>query len=266
MMRNFIFIYFFTSSFVLTYCQSDFYNYKFTYLVKEQIDKKENPTILEENMVLYVGKQKSLYISPTKVKVDSVRIAIKKNQGSFYELSEYKSTLPKNKILTYIEKSNLEKIIRIFHVMPNLNPYYEENFPKLEWKISSEKRKILNYTCQKATLHFKGRNYTAWFSLEISLQNGPWKFGGLPGLIFEISDTRNEYSFRLIGIKKETRAFPNSGIKPQKTTKEGVSVVLDNYLKNMESKMTGDSKEAFRKKRLALKNSNKVTNPIELEN
>lgn len=54
----------------------------------------------------------------------------------------------------------------------------------------------LGYTCYRATTHFRGRDYTAWFAPDIPLPYGPWKFGGLPGLIFRVySDDRHlEYS------------------------------------------------------------------------
>ncbi|WP_445747732.1 GLPGLI family protein [Polaribacter sp.] len=248
--------------------QSVFYDYKFTFLVKEQTDLSATPNIIVENMVLFVGKSKSLYISPTKLKVDSARIEIKKNGGSFYELSDYKATLPSNKISNFLEKNHIEKNIKIFYVIPNFEPYYVESDPKFEWKITNEKKKILNYTCQKAIVRYKGRDFVAWFSPEIPLQNGPWKFGGLPGFIFEISDTKNHYSFKLIGIKKEHRLFPKSNIKSQQTTKEGISRVFENYMKNIENRLMGESKERFKKERLSRNTNSKNTkiNPIELEN
>ena len=43
-----------------------------------------------------------------------------------------------------------------------------------------------------------GRECVAWFSKDIPLNEGPYKFRGLPGLIFEILDTRNQFIFKLI--------------------------------------------------------------------
>jgi len=39
---------------------------------------------------------------------------------------------------------------------------------------------VAGYVCQKATCLFRGRDYTAWFSNDIPISNGPWKFGGFP--------------------------------------------------------------------------------------
>lgn len=50
-------------------------------------------------------------------------------------------------------------------------------------KLSHETIQILNFKAQKATAKYGGRKWTAWFCQEIPIPNGPYKFGGLPGLI-----------------------------------------------------------------------------------
>ena len=58
-----------------------------------------------------------------------------------------------------------------------------------EWKINAEVTKdILGYKCVLATTNFKGRLYTAYFTKDIAIPDGPRKFSGLPGLIMEIFD------------------------------------------------------------------------------
>lgn len=79
---------------------------------------------------------------------------------------------------------------------------YTEAVPKLGWKISSERKSILGYDCQRATCTFRGRDYEAWFTTEIPLSYGPWKFQGLPGLILEVADSKNEYHFTATGIEQ----------------------------------------------------------------
>jgi len=62
--------------------------------------------------------------------------------------------------------------------------YIKDSAIKINWEISSETKKIGNFTCTKATANFRGRDYTAWFTTDIPLPYGPWKLMGLPGLIF----------------------------------------------------------------------------------
>lgn len=79
---------------------------------------------------------------------------------------------------------------------------YEEPIPAFDWKTSNDTCTVLNYLCYKATVTFRGRTYTAWFAPEISSNNGPWKFGGLPGLILKIQDQDQNFIFECVGIEQ----------------------------------------------------------------
>lgn len=73
-----------------------------------------------------------------------------------------------------------------------------EDLPKMNWILSEKKedtKKINNFVCNKATLKFRGRNYVAWYTSKIPIPFGPWKFYGLPGLILEIYDSANTYTW-----------------------------------------------------------------------
>jgi len=86
----------------------------------------------------------------------------------------------------------------------NFNMYvYNEDladFPK--WNITADTTMILTYLCYKATCHYHGRNWEAWFTLDIPLNAGPWKLRGLPGLILKANDDRQHYVFECNGIEK----------------------------------------------------------------
>lgn len=74
--------------------------------------------------------------------------------------------------------------------------YFIENAPnKQNWQIKPDTKKIAGYSCQKASCLFAGRKYNAWFTKEIPVSDGPYKFQGLPGLILEVRDEENHYSF-----------------------------------------------------------------------
>lgn len=68
----------------------------------------------------------------------------------------------------------------------NYNINYTETLQKIEWKITNEQKLIESIKVTKATTHFRGRDYTAWFAPEIPIPLGPWKLNGLPGLIIEV--------------------------------------------------------------------------------
>ena len=79
---------------------------------------------------------------------------------------------------------------------------YEESFDCFNWLITSEIDTIHNYVCQKAICDFGGRTWEAWFTQELPFSDGPYKFCGLPGLILNIADTQNHYSWKFLSIEK----------------------------------------------------------------
>ena len=79
---------------------------------------------------------------------------------------------------------------------------YEEPAVTPQWIISNDTCRILSYTCLKAATRFRGRDWTVWFTTEIPLNAGPWKLGGLPGLILKAADSKNHYVFECIGIEQ----------------------------------------------------------------
>lgn len=74
--------------------------------------------------------------------------------------------------------------------------FSQDNYQNFNWKIfQNERLYILGYKCNKAIGYFRGREYIAWFSSELSIDVGPLKFRGLPGTILKISDKDNLVTF-----------------------------------------------------------------------
>jgi len=61
---------------------------------------------------------------------------------------------------------------------------------------------IEGYLCQKAICSWRGRDYETWFTSEIPISEGSWKFHGLPGLIIKLHDTQKHYEFDLLEFKE----------------------------------------------------------------
>lgn len=73
----------------------------------------------------------------------------------------------------------------------------------MNWKIKEEKSNFFGYKVQKAEVDFGGRQWIAWFTNDIPISDGPYKFYGLPGLILKIEDKTKDYSFEIVGISKD---------------------------------------------------------------
>lgn len=83
--------------------------------------------------------------------------------------------------------------------------HYQDTLPNFDWQFTSVPcDTILGYECQCATMRYAGRNYTAWYATELPLPYGPYKFGGLPGLILKITDDEKQYTWEAIGFEKSS--------------------------------------------------------------
>lgn len=65
----------------------------------------------------------------------------------------------------------------------------------ITWELLPEKKRFGTYECQKAKGAFRGRVYEVWYTLDIPISSGPFKLGGLPGLILEAQSTDGQVKF-----------------------------------------------------------------------
>lgn len=94
----------------------------------------------------------------------------------------------------------------VFTIVSDTNLRYEESEP-LKWVLYSETKMINGVKCQMAATNKFGRRWVAYFSKEYPQSLGPYKFNGLPGLIFELYDTRNDYHFTATKVEKNSEEF-----------------------------------------------------------
>ena len=85
---------------------------------------------------------------------------------------------------------------------------YEEPLPNMQWQLRNDTLTVCGYLCKKAICAFRGRNYTAWYTDEIPVSNGPWKFNGLPGLILKVIDDQRYFSFECTAIETPQEIKP----------------------------------------------------------
>ncbi len=84
----------------------------------------------------------------------------------------------------------------------------EDIYPNIQWEITEDTKTIAEYECIKATTNYRGRTWNVWFTPEIAISFGPWKFHGLPGLVLEAEDSTGLFSFTLSSISTvETDLF-----------------------------------------------------------
>ena len=130
---------------------------------------------------------------------------------------------------------------------------YSDSVPKLEWSFNDETTdSIMGYDCRKATVEFAGRNYTAWFTPEIPLPFGPYKFGGLPGLILKMEDAERQFVWEAKGFERANAPIMEYTYRDgndKRCTAADVEKTLTRYFKSpvgfMISEMGGDSNRIY---------------------
>lgn len=214
------------------------------YQFKHGIVNNKNISFVIDTMILVVGPQFSIYFDrnekigreafssyfhddgqdgPLKVFASTpydkfTEIAIDDNKLFTPSISGETSQLYKDRKKNFVtvmdfDNSNFEDEIFFF---------YEEEMSPINWEIKGDTTSVLGYTCRKATCDFEGRSYSAWFTQDIPINDGPYKFYGLPGMILKIEDSENFFQFVAIGLEKMENAeiVIDDKSKYEKCTKE----------------------------------------------
>ncbi len=186
-----------------------------------------------DEIILEVGDKLSKSYSHGLYKYDSTYTDSNRN-GSYSYPSPKLSIFPVDVIKKYTDET-----MTIYHRMPDEGPVFEyhENMNMFLWNIENEKTEYLGYSCNKATCNFRGRNWTAWFTDYIPIQEGPWKFCGLPGLILRIEDEKGAYIFNCIKIKQINKPIMSANYLYQKSSYEDVSKFLEECYKDFNAYM-----------------------------
>lgn len=78
--------------------------------------------------------------------------------------------------------------------------YVRDSLHNMKWVLANESTVILNQTCNAAKTYFRGRGYTAYYAMTLPYSDGPWKFGGLPGLILKVKSDDSLYEYSAVKI------------------------------------------------------------------
>lgn len=175
-------------------------NQRFSYLYQFVADSTNQADVKSEMMLLDVLPKFSKFYSEVVFKSDSTAMAILEKEAAATGSINVRSDMRKGFVrIVIIKKSPDFKTFLITKIgRTNLKVADDR---KMIWKILPEKSKAGEFITQKAETEIYGRKWTAWFTTEIPIQDGPYKFHGLPGLIVRIEDKTKSHSFFLTGIK-----------------------------------------------------------------
>ena len=163
--------------------------YKVTY----QLTYKNHPddkNVMEDIRIVQIGRKTIKDYSDILFHFDSLRTEEERRGAETY------SNASGNPWPIEITNYVYDKVSDIKYRLPIMTGtlHYSDSIPSLAWNY-------INSQSQKATTTFAGRTYTAWFTTEIPLPYGPYKFGKLPGLILRVQDTDKQFLWECIGFE-----------------------------------------------------------------
>lgn len=149
---------------------------------------------------------------------------------------------------------------------------FEDNIPSINWKLVNEEKNINGYKAKKALTNLFGRNWEAWYTEEIPISYGPYKFHGLPGLILEIKDSENYFDFQFVSLTKSNSSIPKpKNYQRVKMTRVEFEEYIKKYKQNPfivlggRNTLVKDDEEFLKRKKLKLEaNNNSIERGLQL--
>lgn len=173
------------------------------------IENNENAKIIEEDE--YNNK---ITISQKTIKLDATKYYLNNKENIIYFTQNYQS----NAVIV------------------------KDSLPNYSWNISSEEtKKIGDFLCKKATTIFRGSEIVAWYTEDLNIPFGPWKFKDLPGLILELYNindtTKHIWTAQKIKFPYKENTNFNKDNKLPIISFEQVIVDMENEIKEQMMRM-----------------------------
>ncbi len=189
-------------------------------------DKKENG-----QTILLIGNNNVGFYDYYKLRANAVNDSVSLAKGTamdaFAKLSGMMTNIKYRSPLVIDRRKN-----KVMVQLENVNVYqYEEPVPNIVWHYEDGDTTLCEVPCKKATCYFGGRKWTAWYAPSFSVNAGPYLFSGLQGLIFDISDTKDNFRFSLNGVENLQQPeliYLNSDKSIEHTTRDKARRAVEN--------------------------------------
>jgi GLPGLI family protein len=177
------------------------YQYKATYKLDFRPDSTNQTYRLTDYWFLLFNEKSAFFTSERMMKMDSAKAAEKKRGNSFGPSMEwYNANGTKNTLVLYKSPSEIVTHDKLAQFETE-HYVYKENTPS-EWVLSEDTLRIGGTLCNKAMLSYGGRQWEAWYDPSIPVSFGPYKFDGLPGMIYQIEDKTGSWKYALVSLEK----------------------------------------------------------------
>lgn len=112
---------------------------------------------------------------------------------------------PVKNIYTYVFNNVADETLTHYDEWGDELMYYTEPLAEIQWRLVPDSvSPVIGYECQMAEADYHGRHWKVWFTTDLPLPFGPWKFRGLPGLVLK-AETEGGFSFTTTGLQGTDR-------------------------------------------------------------
>lgn len=190
------------SSNILGQQQPYHYTIQATYNMVSQPDSTDKKSVESEFETLLVGEGQSLFCASRYLVMDSA-ISSELSKGNSFgpSMSFFEANGTHNNLVVFKTDSDIITYDKIARFIPSVYRYSESK-AELKWDIRPDTLSVGGIVCQRAETNFGNRKWIAWFALSIPINDGPYKFCGLPGLILQVNDEQQYWNFTLARLKK----------------------------------------------------------------
>ena len=181
-------------TYLLLVVSSIMFSQTFTYEYTYKLDSTDLNRISQDVLNLDINNSHSLFYSLNRIK--------RNNYAKALETEIENNTLnlksaPKSGVHWSIKNDTSQGSVVVYEDYSIYKYKYSDQI-NLDWQLQDSTKLYDHLKLNKATTSFRGRDYIAWYTLEIPLSYGPYKFYGLPGLIVEIYDENKHHHFKMV--------------------------------------------------------------------
>ena len=191
------------------------------YEAKLKMNKKKKH--INRNVVLEIGKDVSVcYDSKFRqfIALDDSLKMVRASVGEWIRTMENNGTLGRTvSFAVYKHLPAMNELTYTDEIFRYLY-YYEQELPAIDWQMQNADSVVCGYSCSKAVGKWRGRRWTVWYSMDIPIDDGPWKLQGLPGLILHAEDAQGDFFFTCVGIEEKRSPIILWGDHMRKCTPE----------------------------------------------
>lgn len=176
-----------------------------TYKMIWKQDTNKLEKVRQEDMILMVGQKISMFVSYNFYQFN-LRGRKAEREGRLEEffgtdISEFRTRWDYKIYKNYPPG----RITYAATVIPTLLQY-DEDLDVFNWQLTNLVDTIGEYVAHCAYTEYGGRHWVAWYTTNIPINEGPYKFRGLPGLIIKLYDDQMHYTFDMIKMERTDEA------------------------------------------------------------